>query len=102
MGSFGYADCLREEPHQLRVCLDDTFSIIVQMEAAVRDAMDEQLVEELAEITKHTRDSKILEACVSTTPGSYGLDACSLSGPGGFRALGRGMPLSTLATSIFR
>ena len=100
--SFGYADCLREEPHELRSCLDDTFSIIVQMEAAVRDAMDEQLAEELAEITKRANDSKHREACVSMTSGNYGMDSCSLSGPGGFRGLGRAVPISLLATPILR
>jgi hypothetical protein len=100
--SFGYADCLKEEPHTLRSCLDDTFSLVVQMEAAVRDAMDDQLIEELAKVTKLANAPKIREACISVSPGTYGMNECSLSTPGSFRGLGGGVPLSTRATSKFR
>lgn len=91
--SFGYADCLREEPHTLRSCLDDTFSLVVQMEATVREALDDELVEELAKITELTKESKLREACVSVTPGSFGMSDCGVSG---------GMPLSTLSASALR
>jgi len=97
--SFGYADCLKEEPHSLRSCLDDTFSLVVQMEAAVRDAMDDQLIEELAKVTKLANASKIREACVSVTPGTYGMNECSV---GSFRGPGVGVPLSTRASLTFR
>lgn len=91
--SFGYADCLREEPHTLRACLDDTFSLVVQMEATVREALDDELVEELAKITELTKESKLREACVSVTPGSFGKNDCGV---------GESMPLSTLAASTLR
>ena len=91
--SFGYADCLREEPHTLRACLDDTFSLVVQMESTVRDAMDDELIEQLGKMTKLTKDSKLREACVSMTPGSYGMNKCGEV---------RGMPISTLGAPAFR
>jgi len=100
--SFGYADCLKEEPHNLRSCLDDTFSLVVQMEATVRDAMDDQLIEELAKVTKLTNASKLRDACVSVSPGTYGMNDCSVSAHGNFRGLGGGVPFSTLATSTLR
>jgi len=103
--SFGYADCLKEEQTNLRSCLDDTFSVVVQMEATVRDAIDDKLIEELARITNLTDASKLREACVSMSPGTYGVNECSES-TGSFRGLGGGMPggipFSTLATSTFR
>jgi hypothetical protein len=76
--SFGYADCLMTEPHALRDCLDDTFSIVVKMEAIVRGALDEQLVEELAEISEslHTKTS---EACIAVSGAGgavYGAGSC--------------------------
>lgn len=91
--SFGYADCLREEPHTLRACLDDTFSLVVQMESTVRDALDDQLIEELAKVANYNKDSKLREACVSMTPGSFGTNECA--------RVGR-TPLSTLGTTTFR
>jgi hypothetical protein len=100
--SFGYADCLKEEPHNLRMCLDDTFSLVVQMEVSVREAMDDQLIEELAKVTKLTNASKLRETCISVTPGTYGMNECSVSSRSSFRGLGGGMPFSTLATSTFR
>lgn len=91
--SFGYADCLREEPHSLRACLDDTFALVIQMEATVREALDDELIQELAKITELTKDSKLREACVSVTPGSFGMNECGTGGS---------MPLSTLAASTLR
>jgi len=98
--SFGYADCLKEEPHNLRDCLDDTFSLVIQMEASVREALDGQLMEELATVTKLTKASPLREACISVTPGTYGIDECSDSRR--FRGLGGSAKFSTLATSTLR
>lgn len=75
--SFGYADCLKSEPHALRECLDDTFSIVVKMETTVRGAMDDQIVEELAEIND-TFHSKVSEACISASGmGMSGTGTCA-------------------------
>lgn len=84
--SFGYADCLKTEPHALRDCLDETYSIIVQMETTVRGALDEQIVRELAEINEMTHYGKVREACLSGSgSGSmYGMGSCG----GDFGALG--------------
>ncbi len=90
--SFGYADCLREEPHTLRACLDDTFSLVVQMESTVRDAIDDQLIEELAKVAKYNNDSKLREVCVSGKPDSFGTNDCA--------KVGR-TPLSALDTAAF-
>lgn len=90
--SFGYADCLREEPHTLRACLDDTFSLVVQMESTVRDAMDDQLIEELAKVANYNNDSKLREACVSVRPDSFGTNECT--------QVGR-TPLSKLDTAAY-
>jgi hypothetical protein len=76
--SFGYADCLKTEPHALRDCLDDTFSIVVKMETTVRGALDEELLEELAGISKQLH-SKVSEACVSVSGVGgtiYGAGSC--------------------------
>ena len=89
--SFGYADCLKVEPHNLRSCLDDTFSLVVQMEASGRTALEDQLLEELASVTQ-MNISKVSEVCIST------IGDCS-----SFRGLGSGAaPFSTLASSTFR
>lgn len=76
--SFGYADCLKTEPHNLRSCLDDTFSIVVRMETTIRGALDEQLVEELAEINEMRHHSKVSEACISVSGEGtmYGVGSC--------------------------
>jgi hypothetical protein len=71
--SFGYADCLKTEPHVLRECLDDTYSIIMKMETTVRGAMDEQIVQELAEIND-TFHSKVGEACFTATGVDTGMN----------------------------
>ncbi|KAL3919172.1 MAG: hypothetical protein SGILL_003888 [Bacillariaceae sp.] len=76
--SFGYADCLKTEPQNLRECLDDTFSIVVKMETTVRGALDEQLLEELAGISDNLH-SKVSEACVSVSGVGgtiYGAGSC--------------------------
>lgn len=102
--SFGYADCLKVEPHNLRACLDDTFSLVVQMEATVRNALDDQLIGELAELTKITTHSKVREACVSVSPGSYGINECSApSSHSSFRGIGgAGRTFTSQATSVLR
>ncbi|KAG7350799.1 hypothetical protein IV203_010159 [Nitzschia inconspicua] len=76
--SFGYADCLKTEPYQLRDCLDDTFSIVVKMETTVRGALDEQLIHELSGINERL-SSKVGEACVSVSGiggAIYGAGSC--------------------------
>lgn len=97
--SYGYADCLKEEPHDLRSCLDDTFSLVVQMEAAIRDALDDQLFEELERITQVANTSKYREACVSLN--MYGIMECSVSLLGNVRGLG-GTGAFTTLSSTFR
>jgi hypothetical protein len=62
--SFGFADCLMNEPHELRSCLDDTFYHLIEMETMTRGALDDQIIERLAEINE-TFHSKISEACIS-------------------------------------
>ncbi|KAL3906527.1 MAG: hypothetical protein SGILL_009234, partial [Bacillariaceae sp.] len=86
--SFGYADCLKTEPHALRDCLDDTFSIVVKMETTVRGALDEQLLEELASISDHLH-SKVSEACISVSGVGgtiYGAGSCDAALGGDFGA----------------
>ena len=96
--SFGYADCLKIEPHNLRECLDDTFSLVVQMEASVRGALDDLLIEELGSVTQ-INSSRVSEACVSASSGSYGTGDCStFEGLGGVGV----SSFSTLASSTFR
>ena len=77
--SFGYADCLLNEPHGLRRCLDDTFYSLIKMETSVRGALDDQLVEQLAEINDAFH-SKVSEACItvqgSATGVMYGSGSC--------------------------
>lgn len=77
--SFGYADCLLNEPHHLRSCLDDTFYNLIKMETSVRGALDDQIVEQLAEINE-TFHSKVSEACISVqgsgTGIMYGTGSC--------------------------
>eukprot|EP00934_Nitzschia_sp_Nitz4_P007045 Nitzschia sp. Nitz4//scaffold90_size81538//40194//41321//NITZ4_005320-RA/size81538-processed-gene-0.50-mRNA-1//-1//CDS//3329560014//7035//frame0 len=76
----GYADCLLNEPHGLRQCLDSTFYSIIKMETNVRGALDDQILEQLAEIN-HTFHSKVSEACISTQNNGlgiiYGSGSCS-------------------------
>jgi hypothetical protein len=62
--SFGYADCLMQEPDYLRQCLDDTYSSVVKMETNVRGALDDQIVEQLAVVNDRLH-TKVAEACVS-------------------------------------
>lgn len=76
--SFGYADCLKTEPYQLRDCLDDTFSIVVKMETTVRGALDEKLIHELTGISE-SLSSKVSEACISVSGvggAIYGAGSC--------------------------
>mmetsp|Transcript_16522 Transcript_16522/g.45522 ORF Transcript_16522/g.45522 Transcript_16522/m.45522 type:complete len:419 (+) Transcript_16522:134-1390(+) len=96
--SYGYADCLKMEPHNLRTCLDDTFSLVVQMEATVRDALDTQLLQELATVTQLKSSSTYQEACASVD--MYGTRECSASSHSSFRGLGTSA-FSTLS-SVFR
>ncbi|MGK3734761.1 MAG: hypothetical protein ACI8RD_001608 [Bacillariaceae sp.] len=97
--SFGYADCLKVEPHNLRQCLDDTFSLVVQMEASIRGALDDLLVEELGSVTKTNSSSRVSEACISASSGSYGTGDCSaFEGLGGVGV----SSFSTLSSSTFR
>jgi hypothetical protein len=62
--SFGYADCLHEDPYELRACLDNTFEHVVSRETAMRGALDEQLFHELEEINSAFH-SHVSEACIS-------------------------------------
>jgi len=95
--SYGYADCLKEEPHDLRACLDDTFSLVIQMEAAIRDALDDQLFEELERITQVAYTSKYREACVSVN--MYGTMECSVSSLGNVRGLTGTGAFTTLSST---
>lgn len=70
--SFGFADCLMNEPHELRSCLDDTFYHLIEMETMTRGALDDQIVERLAEINQ-TFHNKISEACVSVQGNGNGM-----------------------------
>ena len=90
--SYGYADCLKVEPHTLRACLDDTFSLVVQMEATVRDALDSQLLKEVANVTQIDHSSRYREACASVD--MYGTKDCSASS----RNNVRGFVFPTLST----
>lgn len=78
--AFGYADCLLNEPHGLRACLDDTFYNLIKMETTVRGALDDQILEQLAEINE-TFHSKVSEACISVqgsrTGMMYGSGSCT-------------------------
>ena len=85
--SYGYADCLMVEPHNLRTCLDDTFSLVVQMEASIRDAIDDQLLKDLEAVTQIENSSRYREACVLVD--MYGTRACSDSPNSNVRGLGR-------------
>lgn len=62
--SFGYADCLHQEPYDLRACLDNTFVHVVERETTMRGALDEQLFHELEEINR-VFHSHVSEACIS-------------------------------------
>lgn len=78
--SFGYADCLMTESDELRACLDDTFYSVVKMETSVRGALDDQIVERMAEINGSFH-SNIREACISVqgsgTGMMYGTGGCA-------------------------
>jgi hypothetical protein len=77
--SFGYVDCLLNDPYELRHCLDDTYYSLVKMETSVRGALDDQIVQQLADIND-TFHSKVSEACVSVqgsgTGMMYGTGSC--------------------------
>jgi hypothetical protein len=62
--SFGYADCLHQDPYGLRACLEETFEDVVQRETTMRGALDEQLFHELEEINR-VFHSHVSEACIS-------------------------------------
>lgn len=62
--SFGYADCLHQDPYGLRACLDNTFVHVVDRETSMRGALDEQLLRELEEINRDFH-SRVSEACIS-------------------------------------
>jgi hypothetical protein len=62
--SFGYADCLHQDPYGLRACLDETFEDVVHRETTTRGALDEQLFHELEEINR-VFHSHVSEACIS-------------------------------------
>ncbi len=70
--SFGFADCLVNEPHNLRACLDDTFYHIIDMETTTRGALDDEVIDKLAEINE-TFHSKVSEACVSVQGSGNGM-----------------------------
>jgi hypothetical protein len=78
--SFGYADCLMSEPHDLRHCIDDTYYAVVKMETSVRGALDDQIIEQLSEIND-TFHAKVSEACImvqgSGTGMMYGSGSCA-------------------------
>jgi len=77
--AFGFADCLLNEPHDLRDCLDDTFYHLIEMETTTRGALDDQVVEKLAEINE-TFHSRVSEACVSVQGSGNGFMYGSGSG----------------------
>jgi hypothetical protein len=76
--SFGYADCLKNEPRDLRNCLDKTFSIVVRFETSIRGALDEQIEEELSEMNEMSDHGKVREACMSASGAGaiYGMGSC--------------------------
>ena len=74
--SYGYADCLMQEPDYLRECLDDTFQSVVHMETSVRGALEEQIVEQLAEINESFLHEHVTEACISFEGGIIGTEGC--------------------------
>lgn len=75
--AFGFADCLLNEPHDLRECLDDTFYHLIEMETTTRGALDDQVIEKLAEINE-TFHSRVSEACISVQGSGilYGSGSC--------------------------
>jgi len=88
---YGYADCLQNEPGELRKCLDDTFYHLIKMETAVRGALDEEILHALVDIN-HTFHTKVSEACI-TTQGSgtgvlYGTGSCYSHGDLGAFVMG--------------
>lgn len=70
--AYGYADCLLNEPDELRHCLDDTFYSLIKMETEVRGALDEDILHRLVDIN-HTFHSGVSEACISTQGGGTGM-----------------------------
>jgi len=94
--SFGYADCMMVEPHNLRECLDDTFKLVVQLEASVRGALDDLWIEDIASVLQMT-SPRVSKACISVSSSSYGTGDCST-----FESSGVGTPFSTQATSLFQ
>ena len=73
--SYGYADCLQVEPETLRECLDDTFRLVVQMEASVREALDHVYLAELQAATLAAAATTAPTRTTTSTTGS------SLSSP---------------------
>jgi hypothetical protein len=91
--SFGYADCLMQEPDYLRQCLDDTYSSVVKMETNVRGALDDQIFEQLAVVNDRLH-TKVAEACVS-----FQNTGGSVYGSGSFDDT---LDLGTLITTPFK
>ena len=81
--SYGYADCLLNQPEGLRQCLDDTFYHLIEMETEVRGALDDEVLQTLVDIN-HTFHSKVSEACIATqgsgTGVLYGSGSCYTNG----------------------
>jgi len=85
------------EPHSLRECLDDTFKLVVQLEASVRGTLDNLLLKELVSVLQ-IPSPKVSETCISVSSSSYGTGGdCSTS-----EGLGVGSSFSTQATSTFQ
>jgi hypothetical protein len=77
--SFGYADCIRSSPYDLRECLDDAFSGVVKLETSVRGALDKELAEHFGQINESFH-SRVSEACImvqgSSGAGAFGSGSC--------------------------
>jgi hypothetical protein len=66
--SFGYADCLHQDPYNLRQCLGETFTDVVKLEASVRGSLDAENAAQL-EVINDVYHSSVSEACIMVQGG---------------------------------
>ena len=60
--SYGFADCLHQDPYALRDCLDETFDETVRLETKLRGAMAQKLQDHVGSINQDFH-STVQEAC---------------------------------------
>jgi hypothetical protein len=66
--SFGYADCLHQDPYNLRQCLGETFKDVVKLETNVRGSLDAENAAQL-EAINDVYHSNVSEACIMVQGG---------------------------------